>query len=182
MEESIGYEALFSSDEWESLDFGEWFDDLPPDGFPYSENGPSAASSEYGNPRSETGSSSFASGVAMSGEGCAASSQAAPEAKYFFEEGEPDHCHGSAALRVDFPPSDLDLPSQALAAEGPSACDLEFVHEVSCRTRNLDDGTTEYVLECDICEEIGTAEDYEEADAIAQQHQRVTSELWDLSN
>ena len=118
MEKSIGYEALFSSDEWESLTFGSWDD---PDLDPYDL-------------------SSLSDVVTIDGEGCAAPSQATPE-------------------RI--------LPDLG----------VEFTHEVSCRTRQLDDGTTEYVLECDICEEIGTADDYEEADVIAQQHKTFTTEL-----
>lgn len=117
MEETIGYEALLSSDEWDTLDLV--VDDL--DDF-----------------------SSPSGSAVIDGVGCAASRQAGPEG----------------------------------ASPDEDPIHLEFVHEVSCRTRYLDDGTSEYVLECDICEEIGIADDYEEADFIAQQHKTATAELW----
>lgn len=122
-EEVASYFDLFSTDEWESLDFGSW-DSPDPNDF-----------------------RSLPGVAAIDGEGCAASSQAAPGGN----------------------PSDED------------PIHLEFIHEVSWRSRQLDDGTTEYVLECDICDEIGAAEDYEEADVIAQQHRRVTSESWEVT-
>ena len=126
MEETIGYEALLSADEWDSLDIGEWTDGDDP-------NDLDDFSSPFGS-------------AAINGGGFAAPSQVEPRG----------------------------------ASSDKDPIHLEFVHEIFCRTRNLDDGTTEYVLECDICEEIGTADEYEEADVIAQQHRTVTSESWEV--
>lgn len=146
MEESIGYEALFSSDEWHSLSFGDWDspDPEPCDLDLY-----------------------LSSGVAaIDGEGCAASSQAAP--------GE-NNSHSLGSSLDTRTATSCDKSEEQVREE--REIHLEFVHEVTCRTRTLDDGPTEYVLECDICDEIGTADDYEEADVIAQQHKTFTTEL-----
>jgi hypothetical protein len=98
---------------------------------------------------------SFASGVAViDGIGRAASSQAAPGAIT------------SKWLAYESLPASEVLPELEIC----------FVHEINCSTRQTDDGATEYVLTCDICDEIGTAEDYEEADVIAQQHKTFTAE------
>ena len=150
MEESIGYEALFSSDEWESLTFGSWDD---PDLDPYDL-------------------SSLSGVVTIDGEGCAAPSQAASS------EGNHSHSIGPSLDTRAATSCDQECQDQG---SDEDVIRLEFVHEVNCRERQLDDGTTEYVLECDICEEIGTADGYEEADVIAQQHKTMTSELWEVN-
>lgn len=114
MEETIGYEALLSTQEWDSLDVAEWTDDFVPDG------------------------SSSPSGVTLNGSGSAALGQ--------------------------------EVASEGSSFEGPS-------HTVSIRPRELQDGTTEHVLECEVCQEIGTADTYDEAQSIIRLHESFTAEL-----
>ena len=137
MEETISYEAFFSADEWDSLQFGEWTDiDGSLDGSP--------------------------SGVTLNDQGSAAPSQAVAS------EGIPPSENGPSAASSD---------GNGKKSHHVAGIDLGIVHEVTCRTRELIEGTTQYVLECEICEEIGIADTYEEADAIAQLHRTLVAEL-----
>ena len=107
------------------------------------------------------------SGVAMmNGDGRAAPSQTVAS------EGNNSPDIGPRASAAT--PADVRPESEK---QEPSMVVLGLVHEVSCWTRGLVDGTTEYVLECEVCEEIGTADDYEEADAITQLHRTFVVEL-----
>ena len=137
MEETIGYEALFSAEEWDSLSFGDWLDDSDPEG-DYSENGPSAASPEYEN-QMHLGSEAFeiSSGVATDGSGRAAQGQ--------------------------------EVASEG-SFEAPS-------HICSTRKRPLDDDSLENVIECESCDEVGSAETLEEAQAIARLHEAFVATL-----
>ena len=109
MEETIGYEAFFSADEWDSLNLREWDGDgFNPDGSP--------------------------SGVTRNGDGRAA-------------------------------------PSQAVASEGSSE------HKVSCTHRVSGDEPSTYLLECEVCEVIGSADMLEEAQAIARLHESFVATL-----
>ena len=145
MEETIGYEALFSPEEWDSLSFGDWLDDIDPDD------------------------DMISSGVATDGSGRAAQGQEVAS------EGNNSH---SVGLSLDARVATSCNKSQDQKSEQDPML-LEFVHEVSCRTRELDDGTTEYVVECELCDEIGSAETLEEAQAIARLHEAFVARLVD---
>ena len=110
MEETIGYEAFFSADEWDSLNLGKWtdHDGSDPDRSP--------------------------SGVTRNGDGRAA-------------------------------------PSQAVASEGTSE------HKVSCTHRVWGDEPSTYLLECEVCEVIGSADTLEEAQSIARLHESFVATL-----
>ena len=121
MEETIGYEALLSADEWDSLNIVEWTDGdgFNPDGSP--------------------------SGVTpFNGKGSAAQSQeVASEGSY----------------------------------QGPE-------HKVSCTHRVWGNEPSTYLLECDVCEIVGSADTLEEAQAIARLHESFVAELvgrWEVA-
>jgi hypothetical protein len=121
VEETIGYEALLSAEEWDSLDIGEWTDGdgSNPDGSP--------------------------SGVT------------------------PFNGDGRAA------------PSQKVASEGSYQ---GSEHRVSCTHRVWGNEPSTYLLECDVCEIIGSADTLEEAQAIARLHESFVAELvgrWEVA-
>jgi hypothetical protein len=120
VEETIGYEALLSADEWDSLDIGEWIDG---DGF-NPDGSPSGVTPFYG-------------------KGSAAQSQeVASEGSY----------------------------------QGPE-------HRVSC-THRVWGNEPMYLLECEVCEIVGSADTLEEAQAIARLHESFVVELvgrWEVA-
>ena len=119
MEETIGYEALLSADEWDSLNIVEWTDD---DGF-NPDGSPSGVTPLYGD--------------------------------------------GRAA------------PSQEVASEGSYP-----EHKVSCTHRVWGNEPSTYLLECEVCEIVGSADTLEEAQAIARLHESFVAELvgsWEVA-